>query len=247
MSAPPLSVVVTGAGTGIGRAVSRVFLDRGDRVLLVGRNPVTLETARRELGHPDRSVAVSADVGVAADRARLVAAAVEAFGGVDVLVNNAGVFGTRPFLEVDEEELDRFLRTNLKGTFFTSQAVVPHMLRAGGGSIVNIGTVLVNHAIGGVPCTAAMAAKGGIHAITVQLAAEFGRSGIRVNTVAPGIIRTPLHTAADVDTLAGLHLVDRIGEPEAVARMVLDVATNEFVTGAIVPVDGGHVAGHHMT
>jgi NAD(P)-dependent dehydrogenase (short-subunit alcohol dehydrogenase family) len=150
---------------------------------------------------------------------------------------------------VTEEELDKFIRTNLKGTFFTSQAIVREMLKSNGGSIINIGTVLVDHAIAGFPSTGPLASKGGVHALTRQLAAEFGKSNIRVNTIAPGIIRTPLQAkigVSNADALSPLHLLDRIGEVEDIARAVWFLANDNFITGTTLRVDGGHVAGHRF-
>lgn len=249
MSQPKKTAIVTGASGGLGLAIAKAFLARDFNLVLAGANPERLASAQASLGQPENAITVVGDLGVARDRARLVDAALSAFGRIDVLVNNAGVFVPKPFLEVEEAELDRFLTTNLKGTFFLSQAVIPHMRAAGGGAIVNIGTVLVEHALGGVPATAAVASKGAIHALTVQLAAEFGADGIRVNTIAPGIVRTPIHARngiEDADSLAGLHLVKRIGEPEEIAEATLQVATNGFISGATINVDGGHVAGHHL-
>ena len=123
------------------------------------------------------------------------------------------------------------------------------MQTQGGGAVINVGSVLVNHAIGGVPTTAPISAKGAIHALTVQLAAEFGKDNIRVNTVAPGIIRTSMHQRNGIentDTLAGLHLLGRVGEAEEVADAILHLANANFTTGAIYPLDGGHTAGHHF-
>ena len=148
---------------------------------------------------------------------------------------------------MDEAYLDRFLSVNLKGTFFLTQAVIPHLMAVGGGAVINVGTVLVDHAIAGVPTTAPIASKGAIHALTGQLAAEFGKDNIRVNTIAPGIIRTSLHARngiEDADSLAGLHLLDRIGEPDEIADAALLLARSDFITGTILKVDGGHVAGH---
>jgi NAD(P)-dependent dehydrogenase (short-subunit alcohol dehydrogenase family) len=160
-------------------------------------------------------------------------------------VNNAGIFETRPFLEVDEAFLDRFLNTNLKGTFFTTQAVIPQMLRQQDGVVINIGTPLVNHALGGAHTTAPLASKGAIHSLTIQLAAEFGKHNIRINTIAPGVIRTPMH-GNDADQSAGLHLLNRIGEVEDIAQMVYTVAKSKFINGAIINVDGGMAAGHNL-
>ena len=243
------TAIVTGASSGLGLATAKAFLSRGFSVVMNGSNADRLTAAYDSLGQPVAALQVVGDIGNAADRARLVEATLTHFGRIDVLVNNAGIFEPRPFLEVDEEFLDRFLTTNLKGTFFLSQAVIPHMRDAGGGSVINIGSVLVDHALGGVPVTAAIASKGAIHALTIQLAAEFGKDNIRVNTIAPGIIRTPIHARngiEDTDSLAGLHLVDRIGEPENIADVATQIATNDFISGAVINVDGGHVAGHHL-
>jgi NAD(P)-dependent dehydrogenase (short-subunit alcohol dehydrogenase family) len=138
---------------------------------------------------------------------------------------------------------------NLKGTYFTSQAAIREMLKTGGGSIINIGTVLVDHAISAFPASAPVSSKGAIHALTRQLAAEFGKHNIRVNTISPGIIRTPLQGkigVQDADTLGALHLLNRIGEPDDIAMLAYTVATSTFITGETINVDGGHIAGHHI-
>ena len=173
------TAIVTGASGGLGLATTKAFLERGFNVVMNGSNEGRLSTAYESLGKPDEALPVAGDVGKAADRAHLVDSALTHFGRIDVLINNAGIFEPRPFLDVDEDYLDRFLTINLKGTFFLSQAVIPHMRNAGGGSVINVGTVLVEHALGGVPVTAAVASKGAIHALTVQLAAEFGKDNIR--------------------------------------------------------------------
>ncbi|MBB6237456.1 NAD(P)-dependent dehydrogenase (short-subunit alcohol dehydrogenase family) [Pedobacter sp. AK013] len=123
------------------------------------------------------------------------------------------------------------------------------MLKQNGGAVINIGTVLVDHAIGGFPATAPISSKGGIHALTKQLAAEFGKNNIRVNGIAAGIIRSPLQAKngiSDADAFAGLHLLNRIGETQDVAQLALYLAESNFVTGEIINLDGGHVAGHHI-
>lgn len=176
---------------------------------------------------------------------QLVAVAIEKFGSADVLVNNAGIFETKPFLEVDEAYLDKFLNTNFKGTYFTTQAVIPQMLKQHDGVVINIGAPLVNHGIAGVPISAQMASKGAVHALTIQLAAEFGKDNIRVNSISPGTIRTPMH-GNQVDQSAGLHLLNRVGEVADIAEMVYTVAKSTFITGAIINVDGGVGAGHNL-
>ncbi|HTD93707.1 MAG TPA: SDR family oxidoreductase [Chitinophagaceae bacterium] len=243
------TIIVTGASTGIGKAIASLFLQHGYNVVINSINGDNLKATFDELGHHDRLAMVTGDIGDRRTGQQLIDTAITRFGVVDVLVNNAGIFEPRGFLEVDEAYLDRFLSINLKGTYFTSQAAITQMLKQGGGSIINIGTVLVDHAIGGFPASAPISSKGGIHALTRQLAAEFGRSNIRVNGIAPGIIRSPLQAKngiSDADSLAGLHLLDRVGETQDVAELALYLASSNFVTGEIINLDGGHVSGHHI-
>ena len=138
-------------------------------------------------------------------------------------------------------------RTHFKGAYFAAQAAVPSMQKRGGGAIVNIGTTLLEHAIAGFPASAALSSKAALHSLTEQLAAEFGNDNIRVSTVATGIVETPLHAKQgieDTSALAGLHLLNRIGNPEDVADAVYMLATNHFISGTTLRVDGGHAAGH---
>lgn len=237
------TIAVTGSSSGIGLAVARRYYDTGANVVLHGRDHAKLN---RVLGSFDDQSRVTYVLGDIADRAvgeALVAAAVERFGRLDLLVNNAGIFGSKPFIDVTDEELNRFVDGNLKGTYRTAQAAVRQMLVQGAGSIVNIGTVLIDHAIGGFPATAPLVSKGGVHALTVNLSAELASAGIRVNAVAPGIVRTPLHDPASVDGLRALALVDRVGEADEIAAAVEYLDQAEFVTGHILPVDGGFVTG----
>jgi NAD(P)-dependent dehydrogenase (short-subunit alcohol dehydrogenase family) len=237
------TIVVTGSSSGIGLAVARRYYQTGANVILHGRDHAKL---RNLLGRFEDRSRVAYVLGDIVDRAvgeALVGAAVERFGHLDLLVNNAGIFGSRAFVDVTDRELDEFVDGNLKGTYRTTQAVVRQMLVQGAGSIVNIGTVLVDHAIGGLPATAPLVSKGGIHALTVNLAAELASAGIRVNAVAPGIVRTPLHDAGSVDDLGALALMDRVGEADEIAAAVEYLDRAEFVTGTILPVDGGFVSG----
>ncbi len=239
------TVIVTGASSGIGKAVARYFLDKGDNVVINSASAAKLEQAYQELGAGANLAKVAGDVSNPQTGKQLVATAVAQFGSADVLVNNAGIFGSRPFLQVDEAYLDSFLNTNLKGTFFTTQAAIPQMLVQKEGVVINIGTPLVNHGLGGMPATAPISSKGAIHALTIQLAAEFGSRNIRVNTVAPGVIRTPMH-GEESDTMAALHLLKRVGEVEDIAEMVYTVAKSNFINGTIINVDGGMGAGHNL-
>jgi NAD(P)-dependent dehydrogenase (short-subunit alcohol dehydrogenase family) len=239
------TVIVTGASSGIGKEVARYFLKNGDNVVINSLTTEKLEQAYRELGAGENLAMVAGDVRDKKTGEQLLATAVARFGSADVLVNNAGIFGIRAFLNVDEAYLDRFLNTNLKGTYFTTQAIIPQMLKQHDGVVINISTPLVNHALGGAPSSAPVASKGAIHALTLQLAAEFGRDNIRVNTVASGVIRTPMH-GDNADQSAKLHLLNRVGEAEDIAQMVYTIAKNNFISGAIINVDGGMGAGHNL-
>ena len=239
------TIIVTGASSGIGKAIAQYFLAQGDNVVINGTTREKLEATFQELGAGSNLAMVAGNVSDKSTGEALVRTAIEKFGAADVLVNNAGIYENKPFLQVDEAYLDRFLTTNLKGTFFTTQAVIPQMQRQHDGVVINIGTPLVYHAIGGAPATAPISSKGAIHALTLQLAAEFGKDNIRVNTIAPGVIRTPMHGDA-ADKSAGLHLLNRVGEVGDVAQMVYAVAKNNFVSGAIIDVDGGMGAGHNL-
>ncbi|MCB5167962.1 SDR family oxidoreductase [Streptomyces bambusae] len=241
------TVIVTGSSSGIGLDIARAFLADGANVVLNGRDGERLAKAAAGLGQPGRVAAVAGGIGDAATGRALVDAAVERFGGVDVLVNNAGTFASKPFTEVTEEELDGFLNGNLRGTYLTTQAVVRQLRAQGrGGSVINIGTVLVDHALAGLPASAPVISKGGVHALTTTLAAELAADGIRVNLVAPGIVRSPLHDGSDVDALGGVHLLDRVGEVSEVSEAVVYLAGAGFVTGHALRVDGGHVAGRAL-
>ncbi|MGW0249489.1 SDR family NAD(P)-dependent oxidoreductase [Nocardia goodfellowii] len=238
------TVIVTGSSSGIGRDIARGFVARGDNVVLNGRDPAKLAAVAAALDAPDQLAQVIGDIGSAATASELVRTAVERFGRVDVLVNNAGIFGAKPFVDVTEAELDRYLDSNLKGTYRTTQAVVRQFLRQGdGGSIVNIGTVLIDHALATLPASAALVSKGGVHALTTSLAAELAAERIRVNAVAPGIIRTPLFGDGDENSSGRMALLNRIGEVSETTSAVLYLADADFVTGHILPVDGGYISG----
>jgi NAD(P)-dependent dehydrogenase (short-subunit alcohol dehydrogenase family) len=235
-------VIITGGSSGIGLDAARRFLQAGARLVLNGSRASKLASAVQSLHGGERVVSVGGDVADPATAERIAAEAKRRFGRIDVVVNSAGVFGVKPFLETTNEDLDRYLSVNLKGTFQVTRATVPLMIEGGGGAIINLGTVLVGQAKVDLPVSAAMASKGAIHALTVSLAAELARYNIRVNTVAPGIIRTPLIGEA-ADSMSAWHPLGRVGEVTETSDAILYLAQAGFVTGQVLAVDGGYSSG----
>jgi len=239
------TVVITGASSGIGFGVAEAYVGQGVNVVLNGRDEAKLAEAAEKLEDPQRLAVVAGDVALAETQSKVVERAIERFGRIDVLVNNAGHFYPKPFTEYTEEDLDGFLATHLKGTYLTSQAAVPHMREQGGGAIVNITTVLALRGVKAVPSSAPIAAKGGMNAITRSLAIELAPDNIRVNAVAPGIIKTPIHGRTDeqFEELNGMQPLGHVGEIKDIVDAVLYRADASFVTGVVLPVDGGVHAG----
>jgi NAD(P)-dependent dehydrogenase (short-subunit alcohol dehydrogenase family) len=179
---------------------------------------------------------------------RLVDAAVEHFGRIDTVVNNAGIFIAKPFDEYTDDDYDAITGVNLRGFFEVSRAAVAQMLKQGpdpvGGHLVTISTTLAEHANSAVPSALASLTKGGLNAATRALAVEYGARGIRSNAVSLGIIRTPMHQPSEYQAFAALHPMGRVGEVEDVVDAVLYLENAPFVTGEILHVDGGQSAGH---
>src|SRR3954462_279899 len=236
MSSTSKVVVITGASGGIGSGLVSGFRDRGWRV--VG-NSLSIEPISSE-----DMLTVAGDIADPAVADRVIDGAVEAFGRVDTLVNNAGIFISKPFTDYTEADFTRKISVNLAGFFYVSQRAVRRMLEQGGGHVVNITTTLVGQPVKGVPSALASLTKGGLDAVTRSLAIEYADQGIRVNAVAPGVINTPMHAPETHDSLAGLHPLGRMGEPREIVEAVLYLESAGFVTWETLHADGGAHAGH---
>jgi NAD(P)-dependent dehydrogenase (short-subunit alcohol dehydrogenase family) len=233
------TAIVTGASQGIGAALVEAFLKRGYSVVANSRN---ITKANPFPASPSLAL-VDGDIGDPKIAAKIVDTAVSRFGRVDVLINNAGIFIPKPFTEYTTEDLNALVSTTLAGFLYVSQLSVRQMLEQKSGSIVNISTSLVDQPIAGIPVTVQVMAKGSLDAVTRALAIEYAKDGIRVNTVALGTIKTPMHKPETYEFLNGLHPVGRMGEVKEVVDAVLFLTDATFTTGEILHVDGGVHAG----
>ena len=237
MSTSQRVAVITGASQGIGEGLVTAYRKLGYAVVANSR---TISESDDPM-----VVAVAGDIGQPGVGQRIVDVAIERFGRVDTVINNAGIFISKPFTEYSDDDYDAITGVNLRGFFEVSRAAVAAMLsQDAGGHIVNISTSLVDHANSTVPSALASLTKGGLNAVAKALAVEYADRGIRANAVALGVIRTPMHEPASYDALAALHPVGRLGEIDDVVEAVLYLENAPFVTGEILHVDGGQSAGH---
>jgi NAD(P)-dependent dehydrogenase (short-subunit alcohol dehydrogenase family) len=231
--------IVTGASQGIGASLVEAFLQRGYRVVANSRH---ISKANPFLASANLALA-DGDIGDAKTAAKIAETAVSRFGRIDVLVNNAGIFIPKAFTEYTTEDFNALVSTTLAGFLYISQLSVKQMLKQKNGSIINVSTTLVDQPIAGVGAAVQTLVKGGLHAVTRALALEYAKDGIRVNTVALGVIKTPMHKPETYDSLRGLHPVGRLGEVREVVDAVLYLTDATFTTGEILHVDGGAHAG----
>nr|WP_298146522.1 SDR family NAD(P)-dependent oxidoreductase [uncultured Pseudomonas sp.] len=237
------TVVITGASSGIGLGLARAYLARGFNVVGNARSEARLADAAETLGGNGRFLGVTGDIADPATAPRLIERAIERFGQVDVLVNNAGFFLPKPFVDYTAEDLDSMLATNLKGVVYASQAAARHMIERRQGHIINITASIALQPNLAVPAMLPVLIKGGLNQATRALALELSPYNIKVNAVAPGIIDTPMHDPATHEFLKGLHPAGRVGRIEEIADAVLYLSDANFTTGAVLPVDGGMSVG----
>jgi len=247
--------IVTGGASGIGKEVATRFVAEGGSVVVNGRDARKAAISAQEIDPSGkRAVVQVGDIALPGTGEDMVKVALERFGRLDVLFNNAGIFGPKPFLELTEVEYDRFIDTILKGKFFAAQAAAKAMKDAGhGGAIVQTGSMWGLQAIGATPSSAYSAANGGVHALVKNLAIELAPYKIRVNAIAPGVIETPVYNTfltpeqvkAVLPTFNAMHPLGRNGHPADAAEALLFLASDQasFITGVILSVDGGIMAG----
>jgi NAD(P)-dependent dehydrogenase (short-subunit alcohol dehydrogenase family) len=245
------SALVSGGASGIGKAIARLFLEEGASVVISDINPDGLEAAVKELSASGPVLGVGGDVRSMADAGRMVAAAVDAHGKLDVLVCNAGITSVMPIEQLGEEEWDAVLTTNVKGMFTLVKHAVPHMIRQGGGRIVTLGSEMGIVAVPESP--AYNASKGAVIMFTKSIAVDLIRHNIRVNALCPGITRTPL-LQAEVDNSvdpaktaaeqASWAPILRVADPAEIARGALFLASEDssFAVGSCLVLDGGFTA-----
>jgi len=232
----PRTVIVTGASQGIGAALVKTFLERGYSVVANSRNM----TKSGAFVPSDRLALVDGDIGEIATAAKIAETATSKFRSIDALINNAGIFFSKPFTDYTADDFKALASTNLEGFIYITQLAVKQMVaQKSGGSIVSITTSLVEHPIAGVPASVPMITKGGIEAITRNLAIEYAKDGIRVNVVAPGVVDTPMHQNDPKDFLKSLSPLGRIVDAQDVADAVLYLTEARQVTGEVLHVDGG--------
>src|SRR4051812_21433498 len=232
----PRVAVITGASQGIGASLVPAYRKLGYAV--VG-------TSRTIAPSDDPMIAtVQGDIATADTAESVIREATERFGRIDTLINNAGVFVSKRFTQYTDEDYDHVTGANLGGFFHITRRAIEHMERLSSGHVVNITTTLVEHADVKIPSALASLTKGGLAAVTKSLATEYAATGIRVNAVSPGVIKTPMHAPETHDDLSTLHPLGRIGETSDVVSAIMYLESAPFVTGEFMHVDGGQSAGH---
>jgi NAD(P)-dependent dehydrogenase (short-subunit alcohol dehydrogenase family) len=230
------TVIVTGGSQGIGAGAVKAFLSRGYNVVATSRDV----TKSKELPSSPKLALVDGDIGQAATAARVAETAMRTFGSIDALVNNAGIFFTKPFTDYTVEDFKRFVFINLGGFIYLTQLTIKQMLaQKSGGSVVSITAALADNPIAGNNASIAMMTKGGLNTITRSLAIEYAKEGIRVNAVAPGVVDTPLHKNNPKALLKTLSPMGSISSVQEIVDAVIYLTEAPHVTGEVLHVDGG--------
>jgi NAD(P)-dependent dehydrogenase (short-subunit alcohol dehydrogenase family) len=230
------TAIVTGASQGIGAAIANLFLDRGYNVVATSRHI----SQKNELRRSDNLALVDGDIALDATAANIVDTAVKRFGSVDALVNNAGIFISKPFVDYTPEDFRALSSTNLEGFFYITQRVIKQMLaQKSSGSVVSITASIADHPLAALPAAVAMITKGGLNAVSRNLAMEYAKQGIRVNAVAPGLVSTPLLEGLPKDFLRSLSPLGQIAASSDIADAVLYLTEASQVTGEVLHVNGG--------
>ena len=230
------TVIVTGGSQGIGSALVKAFLSRDYNVVATSRNI----SNSKELPMSPQLSRIDGDIGIAATAAKVVETAVAKYGSIDALINNAGIFFTKPFVDYTAEDFKQLVSTNLEGFIYITQLTVKRMLaQKSGGSIVSITSSMADNPIAGINASIPMITKGGIDTITRSLAIEYAKEGIRVNAVAPGVVDTPLHKGDPKDFLKTLSPMGIIADVQEVVDAVIYLTEAPHVTGEVLHVDGG--------
>lgn len=247
--------LITGGGSGIGLEAACQLVQEGAKVVINGRNALKLEQAAKRIDPSGQDIAtLPGNIAEIETSVALVNKALDRFGRVDILLNNAGIFHPKPFLDIDEAEYEAFLSTILKGKFFAAQTAAKRMKKQDtGGVIINTGSMWAIQAIGATPSSAYSAANAGVHALVRNLAIELAPHSIRVNAVAPAVVETPVYetfmTPEEVLSVLpdfnAFHPIGRNGQATDVVAAILFLASEEasWITGAVLPVDGGVTAG----
>jgi NAD(P)-dependent dehydrogenase (short-subunit alcohol dehydrogenase family) len=234
------TVIVTGASQGIGAGIAQSFLDRGYNVVANSRNITKSAT----FTDSDHLALVDGDIGECAAASKIVQTAVEKFGSIDALVNNAGIFFTKPFTDYTADDFKALSSTNLDGFLYLTQGVVKQMLaQKSGGSVVSITASLAANPIAGITASVPMITKGGLEAVTLSLAAEYAKEKIRFNAVAPGVVDTPLHKNNPKEFLKTLSPMATISDVQDIVEAVVYLTEARYVTGEVLHVDGGAHSG----
>jgi NAD(P)-dependent dehydrogenase (short-subunit alcohol dehydrogenase family) len=236
MSDQRKTAIVTGASQGIGAGIVTAFVERGFNVVANSRQM----TRSTEIAASDHVALLDGDIGKPATASRIVETALSRFESIDALVNNAGIFFTKPFTEYTAEDIGSLVATNIEGFLYVTQLAIRHMVaQKTGGSVVTITAALASNPIRGVTAAVPMLTKGGLETITRHLAMEYAKDGIRVNAVAPGVVYTPLHRDTPQAVMEGLSPMGRPSTVKDIAEAVMFLTDAATVTGHILYVDGG--------